>query len=222
MAVLWLKQIHPLSPANQSMDFRFRSEVQRILTSFASWPDSKYTVSWVDNLTQQLVLPEDCVVYFVDGYGVGVAKQFLDRNGSRLDSALQALVAPFNFTSLGVTVDIPGQPECVSEVHIGKVLHGLRQLRRHRSEFNPNEMTQYPVVLAAAAWHEAMHNKVDARMGPGWNLHNQGGGAWASQPVMSFLPNGGINLTLSALEPSSVNRLLMQQYFPQPVPQFVL
>jgi hypothetical protein len=221
MAVLWLKQFAArLSPTVPNLDSAFRRSIQTTLDGFAQWQSDKYKVAWVNNLTQQAIRPEDCLVYFVGNYSTGVGRRWAHSTGSTLTPAQQGSMNTFTFAELGMTYNAPGQPT-LSEVHIDKCLHALRLLRANNPTFSATEIVDYPIVLAAYAWHEAMHNKVEPHMGRGWDLHVNGGGGWANG--LTFGTNGGIRGPgCGPMAPTQRNMQLMQQHFAKRGPQFIV
>jgi hypothetical protein len=213
MATLWLYQMADHLSINAGLDGDFQRSVQTTLLRYASWPGSP-KVAWTNNLASAQVTPQDCVVYFVHGFHSGAANYLLSHTGGRLSAADLQLVDSTNYTELGLCLTVPHQPT-VSEVHIDKCLNAVRQARRFHTDFDATEMIDYPLLLAAVAWHEAMHNKVEPHMRRGWDQHRSGGD-WAG--TFTCGPSGGF---LRPRAPDRTSIGLMSTHFARPTRQYI-
>jgi len=226
MAVLWLKQMTPSlssmttnpTPEQRRLDGQFRDQILALLQGWATWPlgRDRYRVSWVNNLVQQAPTAHDCVVYFVHNYTRGVIQATLTTSQATvMQNQLAIARNPSNFREVGLTA-AGGSQAHASEVYLGKCLSALRQLRRDNPVFTPRELREYPLLLAMAALHEAMHNKVEPEMPPNWSQHNQGGGGVAGS--MIFAPGGQL---LGPPGPTQANQTFLQQHFASRHPQYI-
>jgi hypothetical protein len=164
-------------------DRGIRDNLLATLAGWANWQgDGKHNVAWVNNLPQQHVQPEDCVVYFVRSFSDGVVQSVVNQLPTARRATLAPTIAaaqnPSNLTLLGLTVP-DSQQGSVSEVYMSKCLTALFPLHSRNPGFTSALAAQYVLLLAVTALHEVMHNKVEPQMGANWNLHTQGGGGIA-------------------------------------------
>jgi hypothetical protein len=138
-------------------------------------------------------------------------------SGVELSDADRRTVDALNLAELGITWRYAESEPTVSEVHLAKCRRALGGGPSSSvSGWSAHQLEQYPLVLAVVAWHEAMHNKVEPHMGRDWDLHADGGGAWAGS--IPFSPAGGY---VGAAAPSDRNVDLMRSRFGRDVPQYL-
>ena len=217
MPTLWLNPMVELSPIDgPEVEARVRSAVIDLLGRCASWaPGAAGTVSWAPAGGLPAATPaEDCVVHVVGSYGSGVVQRLVAPVRDSIDPVRLAELSALDPPELGVTFSADGAT--ASEVHLARCRRRLFGLRAHSTRLEGDRLENFALVVAAVAWHEAMHQKVDAAMGIGWDLHVAGGGAWAG--TFLFGPGGEY---LGARAPSDGNRQLMSQHFARPVTHFV-
>ena len=207
------------------INVRLRTTVQNFLQHWASWQDAKGTALWTMHPSQQGIIPSDCIVYFVSSYSHGVVRPrvqqaladpgLLPATRAQLTAADQMYAQQSMITGairhLGLTdATIPA----VSEVWIGLITRMVRGLHAMNPVWTDAEIEGVGYALAACAYHEAMHNKVEPNAGAGFNLHGPLGGGGIARGISSQMIG-------SRQPPNSTHQSLMAQFFAVPRLQYI-
>jgi hypothetical protein len=182
---VWLHAVHKFYDAEKQngwMRTGTQSRLQELFDLVAKKGSKikKIDVTWTDDVGKAGVKDNEIVIYFVTGYTDGLIKKYIaDRLKQNLTEAERK-----TYDDAAATQSKEGAKEAglalieiewsLSEVYIA--------MCKEASPADPDAtnyeelVTKWQARMAGnAAFHEAMHNKIDPTQGSSWDLHAKGG-----------------------------------------------
>jgi hypothetical protein len=175
MAVLWLHATTALFTPAPKVSLELKRRIKGNLERWASWPADGSPVLWTDRPAGAGIRDTDCVVYFVPTYreGIIVGRTRRDAKFAGHHYALLQQLNLGNPVHLSATI---ADPPAMSEVWVSDMIRWIRESKAASPIWTTAELEQVSYALAVAAFHEAMHNKVESVKEQDWDLHRHGGG----------------------------------------------
>jgi len=166
------------------------NRLKELFAKVAKQAKVKIHVSWASDVKAEKVSNRDIVIYFVKDFDNGLIKPYLQKAMQRSTGAEQRAytklwnkVTGSKEVGLAFREDAAGKDWTIVEVYVDKCFASVPQTPGAKN-YKTQLETWTGRMMGNAAFHEAMHMKVDPKSGA-TNIHGTGGGGLAN-PKFAF------------------------------------
>ena len=166
------------------------NRLKELFAKVAKQAKVKIHVSWTSDVKAEKVANRDIVIYFVKDFDNGLIKPYLQKvistsTGATKNNAVKAWNTVSSSKDMGLAFreDSTTKAWTIVEVHVDKCFAAVPQTPGAKN-YKTQLETWTGRMMANAAFHEAMHMKVDPISGA-TNIHGTGGGGLAN-PKFAF------------------------------------